>query len=908
MKQQQSLFTTDGILPVQRHVDGLVLDKLAAYVVQDCSTVDYVPAAVMRSLCERIRIQIQHSWKHITSTHQLNYPVDLHTCVRLREDPRRTLLRCCRLYLCGTGGPGTMRGDGTNGWRSVSDDSILDLQQRATSVVAPNSWHKVEFPGLLFRFGVFSPAFSQAYTPLPVRSGIDADVGHLSQVFFSTQSFLAWELATELRAKVDYLIQLRELHRYEERKRDNTNPMHTSLMPVDIRHLLDKTECERLFHSFLEFIVSNRTKDYDVIYSRFASESNEALTRMEGECDRILGCIGVLALTVLRVRYANLAPNEINFVVGRPWLRHLRWDGCIAYILWDIVPFFEKHQLYQLAIDSLQMILYGSTGAPFTLLVSNPLVAFLTSRRTRGKAFDRLAIDYNHICRQTQGALESATKATENLATKGKMNKWNDERKLLESYERIIQCVAPTSFIPFSAIRSLAKRLRRPLPSTLSGSTFSAEAAQLGLRLMNEMCVGGEVTSKKKYVDWTPLTDRAVANTLTSDNKENGSVGTRCAYVGFEETNESGFVNNSSLNVEQLAMEFYKSGFSTLGQNDSPSSPQGGWQGWHDEGGHLRALFRIMSFEVLGMDWTPEHSRKTDTCTHSMHLSPYQPAPFDLLVGYELQSDANDYTAIPINGFYFRRQDYICSFLSKLEKCSSQELCDQVYDAIFSRFVWVKSRKRAKDSNLHRDLANLRTLSAIAAGCGGAQLAASFRCLFYDYRHYSSGLPDLLLLRASYVDEMQSQRDDWVNLGDWLGESFSTTYQNEVAQQLQNRLLLFGDPNEDFLGCSRDGESKNRATNRPKNRPQAEHVEDESDKALVMPERLLLSNQGRSVSVQCLFVEVKSSNDRLDPRQEDWLNILDRSGHNARVCKFESNSKGKKSQPQQDIKENISIE
>jgi hypothetical protein len=33
------------------------------------------------------------------------------------------------------------------------------------------------------------------------------------------------------------------------------------------------------------------------------------------------------------------------------------------------------------------------------------------------------------------------------------------------------------------------------------------------------------------------------------------------------------------------------------------------------------------------------------------------------------------------------------------------------------------------------------------------------------------------------------------------------------------------------------------------------------------------------------MVEVKSSNDRLDPRQEDWLNVIDRHGR-ARVCKF----------------------
>jgi VRR-NUC domain len=68
-----------------------------------------------------------------------------------------------------------------------------------------------------------------------------------------------------------------------------------------------------------------------------------------------------------------------------------------------------------------------------------------------------------------------------------------------------------------------------------------------------------------------------------------------------------------------------------------------------------------------------------------------------------------------------------------------------------------------------------------------------------------------------------------------------------------------------------------------------------------MPPRLELVYNGHVVIPECLFVEVKSSNDRLDARQEDWLNILDRSGNNCRVCKFEASAKnrqaGKKAAP-----------
>lgn len=57
-----------------------------------------------------------------------------------------------------------------------------------------------------------------------------------------------------------------------------------------------------------------------------------------------------------------------------------------------------------------------------------------------------------------------------------------------------------------------------------------------------------------------------------------------------------------------------------------------------------------------------------------------------------------------------------------------------------------------------------------------------------------------------------------------------------------------------------------------------------------MPLRLMLEHGGRAVRVECMMVEVKSANDRLDARQEDWLNILDQHG-NARVCKFEDTRK-----------------
>ena len=185
-------------------------------------------------------------------------------------------------------------------------------------------------------------------------------------------------------------------------------------------------------------------------------------------------------------------------------------------------------------------------------------------------------------------------------------------------------------------------------------------------------------------------------------------------------------------------MELYHSGRLP---SDDLGDVKGGWRGWHDEGGHVRALSRILcAAPILGMDFGCGNLRLDLSSDHAMiHLSPYQQAPFDLHVGFEVQNGETT-----TRGFYARRGETIRCFLGKLEALNGQALCDLVYDSIAARFWYAKSNER-RDPNLDRDLLRIRTLSAIAAGFGGKQLAAIFRCLFFDYRHYSGGLPDLHL-------------------------------------------------------------------------------------------------------------------------------------------------------------------
>jgi VRR-NUC domain len=428
----------------------------------------------------------------------------------------------------------------------------------------------------------------------------------------------------------------------------------------------------------------------------------------------------------------------------------------------------------------------------------------------------------------------------------------------------------------FSAVRTIARRLRRPLAASLR-DVSCVESVELGLRFSNSC---DDTENDSKYSDWSPIVDQAVANTIDRDEVEFGS---RCSYVGFDDD-----ADFTSLNVEEFAMEMYRSG---------RFSPGGGWVGWHDEGGHLRALFRIIcAAPVLGMDHGCVYRSLNgqDQLEHAtIHLSPYQHAPFDLHVGHEAPTSfsADSYRGILSRGFYSRRAPVIAEFLRRLATLSDQTIADLVYDAVTCRMKHANARSLS-DPFLDRDIAQVRTLSAVAAGFGGKLLAAAFRCLFFDYRHYSGGLPDLHLFRALYVSESSECHEELVDLGMWIGETFSADSQQAAATQ--RMVALLSDRDDEYLGCSKVGDSGSHASRSSRDSKLARtakwNASPTSPKSELLPNRLHFEHNGRKVKVQCMMVEVKSANDRLDPRQEDWLNILDRHG-NARVCKFEDTRK-----------------
>lgn len=954
---------TKSLLPVCRHVDDALLENLATAVVMAASRVDYVPKAILRPAVSDVKARIQTMGRSGLSQE----PSSVSMSLKLREPPLLTLRRCARLFLCATSGPGDMRGDGTNAWRSLQDLDMTSIHPEVPlpTVIQPPgsySWYRVLHPALSHSFGISSFPFIHAHQFLECDGSDDYDLIDMdektarmlqSQVFDTTDSFRLWELCVEIRAHVDYHLELHETLAYTARKKareedlENEGPTNEGGTKgdrrcgenVDFLELLTVGGRKSLVRKLVSLFGVSDHEGVDAIsidIERSISGLEALVESMkQGEdgsasgeifqfdSERIVTIFSIVILHILVVRNRCITQDELVSRQSRPWLRHLWFEGILAYALWDCIPLLERKRFHELACSCLEVLLFGKLQNRDSCFASDeadtcdehsdrtPLSELLVSRRTRGKAHERLMIDYAHLLKWKQ---KTAKPPSDTDDTKTAVKPQDVVRRVSS---RVVGAVARAGSLPFSAVRSIARRMKRPLAKTLE-SLPCAEVEALGIRLENgdsTLAQDNDQESKKadKYIDWMPPTDFAVANALAG---EETIVGKRCSYVGFEDDAVEA-ADPSSWNVEELAMKYYATGRLPANINaPSDKLAGGGWVGWHDEGGHVRALFRIIcAHAILGIDsgCGKESKNILESLEQlTIHLTPYQGAPFDLHVGYSHKScsvstddddDADapqDYTSV--RSFFQRRRIQIDRFLSKLEGLTSQELSDFVYDSIVSRL----GQGRVQDALVARDLKQVRTLSALAAGFGGQQLSAMFRCLLFDYRHYSGGLPDLLLMRALVDDDdngddtTTTNEKSLVAVGEWIGEEFSA--ESSMEKEAASRKSLLIDKDDEFLGCSKVGDSGGQASSRRWGRRGTKRMSSQGDGSTQgngescvdplekLPAKLVLRHNDSNIKVQCLFVEVKSENDRLDGRQEDWLNVLDRVG-NARVCKF---GRGKK--------------
>ena len=333
MTTQKSLFSANGVLPVIRHVDEILLDRLARQVVVSCSNEKDVPKHEMSVLAAATKNQISRLHKEIFKGKSVS-----HLCFRLAESPMHAIQRCVRLYVCATSGPGSMRGNGTNGWRSVLNSSTTNTSKKKSSALVPpgkDTWHEIRYPGLEYRFGLRSAPFFHTYQHVPIVAAARGTTDCV-QVFSSVQEFRRWELSVEVRAFADYAIEFEDSVRYDQRR---TAKGKDPIRGCELEDFLDtlKLDCIDSRIGLLRGFLGARGSRLEMV--------NENITKQTanlGEhdiCTQTLLSMGIVVTQVLIADWNSPSEQQGSqeVLTTRPWLRHLSWQCCLAYVLWDIM-------------------------------------------------------------------------------------------------------------------------------------------------------------------------------------------------------------------------------------------------------------------------------------------------------------------------------------------------------------------------------------------------------------------------------------------------------------------------------------------------------------------------------------------------------------------------------------------
>ena len=333
MSQQTKLFASfqkkttgePNVLPVRCHLESVLLGKLVTLIIQAVRRVQPIPKEQLRDTSSYVK-------NSISQLLQGKFPITFDSwCFRLREAPQITLQRAARLYVCATSGPGEMRSNGSNGWRSLQtfDASMLRNAPLAKTIPPPGQyiWHHVQYPGLSYRFGLTSAYFMDAYQPFLVSDDMTAADGKSVPVFRTLVDFQLWEVCAELRCTVDYLTELNEVLRSEERRRARgKEARHKTAASangtIDFLSLLTVAGRRIWLQKFLQCS----------LHSDVEKDVEELLPAFESECEAVLVVIAILILHILAH-----SPPEHEMLVDRPWLRHMSWQACMALMLFDIM-------------------------------------------------------------------------------------------------------------------------------------------------------------------------------------------------------------------------------------------------------------------------------------------------------------------------------------------------------------------------------------------------------------------------------------------------------------------------------------------------------------------------------------------------------------------------------------------
>ena len=158
MRSQQTLSFSSSkqgrLLPVIKHVNRVLMRKMAIKVASSIlpprgGFQDTPRKAEVDLVAEAIRLAWETASKPFHQTalgHAGHAGNTAPATLRLREAPLKTLRRVLRLFYIAGGGPGAMRGDGSNCWLSVLDRGLTDVPR----------WQTVHYPVSPFDFARLS--------------------------------------------------------------------------------------------------------------------------------------------------------------------------------------------------------------------------------------------------------------------------------------------------------------------------------------------------------------------------------------------------------------------------------------------------------------------------------------------------------------------------------------------------------------------------------------------------------------------------------------------------------------------------------------------------------------------------------------------------------------------------------
>jgi hypothetical protein len=387
----------------------------------------------------------------------------------------------------------------------------------------------------------------------------------------------------------------------------------------------------------------------------------------------------------------------------------------------------------------------------------------------------------------------------------------------------------------------------------------------------------------------------------------NRSVGVKSRFVGQSDYEDA-------CSVEDLVLQRYAGGdhgdkdlcFSEDGPDSirSEAPPQesgrnetagmGQWSGVHCEGRQFRELFALLMWPALFDNSVPD-----------VFQTPFQTAPLDLdcassLLSFEEFSrrpsdSGTDRMENPTTlcGFYASRRGLIESLLLDLQSTVCPAVMAKKVLMAWEEHKGTMVRGFDWRPNRHSPLA---LLQAVAVCVGGKALSGIFRALSVDYRHFSGGMPDLILFRAvrCSVDALKSQHGgaggcevEVVSAAEWMGESLAALADPLLrAEKRVHASHSMWSKEEDLRGpCTNDSKHQKTIERHETSASTdcgAGVVGDTGCGQDIGDEEIVVNPLWR---YELRLVEVKGPSDRLSERQRAWIVVLRAAGVDCRVCR-----------------------